>query len=73
VRRLAVTAAIVLPPIVAVSRMYRGMHHFSDVMAGAMIGAVALWVTYRVTRVEQHEESEISATERHDVLLRAAG
>lgn len=72
-RRLAVTAAIVLPPIVGISRMYRGMHHFSDVLVGAVIGVVALWVTYRVTRVEQHERSEISRTERQDTLLRAAG
>jgi undecaprenyl-diphosphatase len=73
VRGLAVTVAIVLPPIVGLSRMYRGMHHFSDVLAGAVIGVVALLVTYHVTRVEQHEPSEISAMERQDVLLRTAG
>jgi membrane-associated phospholipid phosphatase len=73
VRRLAVTAAIVLPPIVGLSRMYRGMHHFSDVVVGAVIGAVALLVTYHVTRVEQHERSEIGTPEQHDVMLRASG
>ena len=31
-----------LPPIVGASRVYRGMHHLSDVVVGAVIGALAL-------------------------------
>jgi membrane-associated phospholipid phosphatase len=49
-RGVAITAAIVLPPIVGFSRMYRGMHHASDVVVGAVIGGVSLWVVYRAVR-----------------------
>lgn len=40
---VAVTAAI--PPIVAVARIYRGMHFPSDMVAGALLGAASLVVT----------------------------
>ena len=49
-RSVAIGAAILLPLIVGASRMYRGMHHLSDVAVGAIIGALALWVTYAVVR-----------------------
>jgi undecaprenyl-diphosphatase len=43
------TAAILLPILVASSRMYRGMHHPLDVTSGAIVGVlslvVALWAT----------------------------
>jgi len=44
VRVLAWTLAILLPAVVAVSRMYRGMHHPLDVAAGVVIGIGALLV-----------------------------
>ena len=34
VRTIAITAAFVIPVVVAASRMYRGMHHLSDVVVG---------------------------------------
>jgi len=49
-RTLAIGAAFVVPLVVATSRMYRGMHHLSDVVVGLVIGLVALWVTWHVTR-----------------------
>ncbi|BAJ26369.1 MULTISPECIES: phosphatase PAP2 family protein [Kitasatospora] len=36
-----------VPVLVAASRLYRGMHHPSDVLAGALNGAAALWVVWR--------------------------
>jgi membrane-associated phospholipid phosphatase len=49
-RTLAVIAALVVPLVVAGSRMYRGMHHLSDVVVGLVIGIVSLWVTWLVVR-----------------------
>jgi membrane-associated phospholipid phosphatase len=49
-RVMAIAAAVVIPLLVGVSRMYRGMHHFSDVAVGLVIGAVSLWVTWLVVR-----------------------
>jgi undecaprenyl-diphosphatase len=49
-RGVAIAGAVVLPLVVGASRMYRGMHHFSDVLAGLVIGLIALWVTWLVVR-----------------------
>jgi membrane-associated phospholipid phosphatase len=35
--------AVVVPPAVGLCRMYRGFHHLSDIVAGALMGA--LWLT----------------------------
>jgi undecaprenyl-diphosphatase len=47
-RGVAIAAVVVLPPIVGMSRMYRGMHHLSDVVVGAVIGAASLFVVHRI-------------------------
>lgn len=44
------TLAVALPIVVALSRMYRGMHHPLDVTAGALIGLSALAVGLLATR-----------------------
>jgi undecaprenyl-diphosphatase len=49
-RAIAITAAFVVPLIVGTSRLYRGMHHLSDVVVGFVIGAVSLCVTWAVVR-----------------------
>jgi membrane-associated phospholipid phosphatase len=41
-RALATAGAILIPVLVALSRLYRGMHYPSDVLAGALLGC--LWV-----------------------------
>ena len=55
--------ALAIPPIVALSRIYRGMHHPIDVLAGVPIGIAALVVVIfacRVARaaVERREAAE---------------
>ena len=49
-RALSVTVTAAIPIIVALSRMYRGMHFFSDVVAGAMLGGSAVLLTVTVLR-----------------------
>lgn len=49
-RTVVWTLAILLPIVVAVSRMYRGMHHPIDVAAGALVGAASLAVALLATR-----------------------
>ena len=49
VRAAAVTAAVMLVVVVALSRLYRGMHYPSDVVAGALLGMAWLWVTGTIT------------------------
>jgi undecaprenyl-diphosphatase len=68
IRALAVTIAFVMPLVVGASRLYRGMHHLSDVVVGLIIGVVSLWVTYRVVRptdapdaVDTRDRSDLAA------------
>jgi undecaprenyl-diphosphatase len=49
-RTIAITAAVRVPLVVGASRMYRGMHHLSDVVVGLVIGVIALWITWLVVR-----------------------
>ena len=73
-RTLAVAAAVVVPPVVGLSRMYRGMHHPSDVVVGLAIGLVALWITWRVVRRGPVAELEPGRPGHDDVSLpRAPG
>jgi membrane-associated phospholipid phosphatase len=47
---LAWALAILLPLVVATSRMYRGMHHPTDVTSGALIGLSAVAISLLATR-----------------------
>ena len=49
-RTIAIAVAVLMPLIVGASRMYRGMHHLSDVVVGLVIGVISLWVTWLVVR-----------------------
>ncbi len=51
VRGLFLTLAVVLPLLVASSRMYRGMHYMSDVLGGFLLGGVWLLATVRGIRL----------------------
>jgi membrane-associated phospholipid phosphatase len=49
--RIAVwTVALAIPPLVAAARMYRGMHHPSDTLAGLLLGIGALLVALLAAR-----------------------
>ena len=51
VRGLFLTLAVVLPLLVASSRMYRGMHYLSDVLGGVLLGTLWLAATVRGIRL----------------------
>ncbi|MBT8202075.1 MAG: phosphatase PAP2 family protein, partial [Acidimicrobiia bacterium] len=43
-KAVAYSAAVVIPSIVALSRIYRGMHFTTDVVAGLALGLASVWV-----------------------------
>jgi undecaprenyl-diphosphatase len=51
VRGIVLALAFGLPLLVASSRMYRGMHFFTDVLGGALLGVVWLGATVRGIRL----------------------
>jgi undecaprenyl-diphosphatase len=60
VSALCWTLAILLPAVVAVSRLYRGMHHLTDVGSGALVGVGVLLVALIATRACGHTARERS-------------
>lgn len=52
-RWLALIPAIAMPVLVALSRMYRGMHHPTDVVASVLLAAAWVTVLYRLVRPNQ--------------------
>ena len=64
VRTAVWIVALVLPVFVGVSRLYRGMHHFTDIGASLLLGSFALLFALLVTRhaVEASIEEDGAAT-----------
>ena len=60
VRVLAVVVGVAIPLFVAWARMYRGMHHLSDVIAGLLMGLGALVILVFAARAAR------AAAERRD-------
>ena len=58
--------AVLLPLAVGVSRMYRGMHHLTDVLGGLALGGIWLGV---VTVVIVAATRERAAPDRHGPVL----
>jgi undecaprenyl-diphosphatase len=50
VRLAAWTLAVLLPLAVAISRMYRGMHHPTDAASGVLVGIAAVAVSLLAIR-----------------------
>jgi len=61
-RVLGVTAVVLIVAAVGYSRMYRGMHHLTDSLAGLALGVAALAVTVRIiTSAEARDEERVEA------------
>jgi undecaprenyl-diphosphatase len=57
-RSLAVVIAVLIPLAVAWARVYQGMHFFTDVLAGVLLGAVSLLITHRVLKPHEPDDLE---------------
>ena len=66
VRVLSTVIAVLLPLAVGLSRMYRGMHHLTDVLGGVALGGIWLCV---VTLVIVAATRERAAPGRHGPVL----
>ena len=49
--RIAIDVVLAIPPFVALARIYRGMHHPTDALAGVPIGIAAILVVLFACRV----------------------
>ena len=49
-RRLVTTLFLVIPVLVAWARLYRGMHHLSDILVGALNGVVCALLAWAYLR-----------------------
>lgn len=52
---------LVIPAAVGAARLYRGMHHPSDVVAGAILGALAVWAAQHFVLDRRQDPSPTSA------------
>lgn len=50
IRSVTVVVVVALPVIVGIARMYQGMHFFTDVVAGVVLGAASVVVVYLIFR-----------------------
>ena len=66
-RALIVIVSIAIPIVVASSRMYRGMHFFTDVTSGAALGfasvALSWWMIHRAIERTEHGNAEPARVE----------
>jgi undecaprenyl-diphosphatase len=60
--------AVVIPPAVGLCRMYRGFHHLSDVVAGAVLGLLWLTLTTRLLLIPAlaHQREHPYPSDRRD-------
>jgi undecaprenyl-diphosphatase len=75
-RWLAVAAAVVLPTAVAVSRLYRGMHHPTDVVGAILLSALWIALLWWVVRPDagdtDDEPQTVQAGSRRGELAASA-
>jgi membrane-associated phospholipid phosphatase len=59
IRALSVAVAVIIPVLVGLSRMYRGMHFFTDVVFGALLGGASVIATVLVlTRAAERQHNQ---------------
>jgi undecaprenyl-diphosphatase len=68
-----VTVCVVVPVVVAISRVYRGMHHVSDVVFGAVGGGLWLLLVVTTLLALPRRDAGASAVELRPDVARDAG
>ena len=56
-------AAVVLAALMGLSRLYVGVHYPSDVLAGAVIGALCAWVVWNVYQIYKRSRTNLRNAE----------
>jgi membrane-associated phospholipid phosphatase len=73
-RVLLIAVGVIIPLCVGLARIYRGMHYFSDVIFGALLGGASVIAAVTVLREAADVEPSLEIDERHaDVGLTPAG
>ena len=66
IRGLAVAVAAIVPVLVALARLYRGMHFLTDIIFGALLGATSVIASYIVVRrAAEREHQQVEAVQDH--------
>lgn len=75
-RALAVLLTLVVPVIVGLARMYRGMHYLTDVVSGAIIGATCVvavvWILKRA-EARRLKEASLGVVKEGPAVLSVPG
>ena len=69
IRALAAAVAVLIPAFVGFSRIYRGMHYFTDVVFGALLGGAAVFSTAVILRRAAADYPEAVRSDEHPVDL----
>lgn len=64
IRSLAVAFGVIIPVCVGLARLYRGMHFFTDVVFGALLGGASVVATAIVLRRADEHQAAGSADDR---------
>jgi membrane-associated phospholipid phosphatase len=69
IRALAVAFAVIVPVCVALSRLYRGMHFFTDVIFGGLLGGASVIATAMVLRrAADRQRQDVDVDEREPAV-----
>jgi len=76
VRALSVAVAVLIPVFVALARMYRGMHFFTDVVFGALLGGASVIATVmvlsRAAERQQGQRTQETGVDESDPVVELA-
>jgi membrane-associated phospholipid phosphatase len=69
IRAMAVAVAVIIPVLVALSRLYRGMHFFTDVIFGALLGGASVIASTIVLRRAADHQHQVIEVDEHEPAI----